>query len=57
MVIVASIDEMYLDLSGCERLYGRDGDENGDKVRRGRIGSARLAGFPRCPCHVGRPSP
>src|SRR3954462_4409720 len=33
------------------------GDENGDKVRRGRIGSARSAGFPRCPCHVGRPSP
>jgi DNA polymerase IV len=29
-VVVASIDEMYLDLSGCERLYGRSGDENGD---------------------------
>lgn len=29
-VLVASIDEMFLDLSGCERLYARDGDENGD---------------------------
>jgi DNA polymerase-4 len=29
-VIVASIDEMFLDLSGCERLYGRPGDESGD---------------------------
>ena len=29
-VIVASIDEMFLDLSGCERLYGRPGDENAD---------------------------
>jgi DNA polymerase-4 len=29
-VLVASIDEMFLDLSGCERLYGRDGDERGD---------------------------
>jgi len=29
-VVIASIDEMFLDLSGCERLYGRDGDENGD---------------------------
>ena len=25
-VLVASIDEMYLDLSGCERLYGDQGD-------------------------------
>lgn len=30
IVVVASIDEMFLDLSGCERLYARDGDENGD---------------------------
>src|SRR3954454_10279074 len=30
VVVVASIDEMFLDLSGCERLYGRPGDENGD---------------------------
>ena len=29
-VVVASIDEMFLDLSGCERLYERTGDENGD---------------------------
>jgi DNA polymerase-4 len=29
-VQVASIDEMFLDLSGCERLYARDGDESGD---------------------------
>ena len=29
-VVVASIDEMFLDLSGCERLYGRTGDESGD---------------------------
>ena len=30
LVVIASIDEMFLDLSGCERLYARDGDENGD---------------------------
>jgi DNA polymerase-4 len=30
VVMIASIDEMFLDLSGCERLYGRAGDENGD---------------------------
>ncbi len=29
-VLIASIDEMFLDLSGCERLYGRPDDENGD---------------------------
>jgi DNA polymerase-4 len=29
-VLVASIDEMFLDFSGCERLYGRAGDENAD---------------------------
>ena len=29
-VVVASIDEMFLDLSGCERLYGRDGDDHVD---------------------------
>jgi DNA polymerase-4 len=29
-VVVASIDEMFIDLSGCERLYGRPGDENED---------------------------
>jgi DNA polymerase-4 len=27
-VVVASIDEMFLDLSGCERLYGRPGDDS-----------------------------
>jgi DNA polymerase-4 len=30
VVVVASIDEMFLDLSGCERLYGQPGDENAD---------------------------
>src|SRR3954467_1047714 len=30
VVVVASIDEMFLDLSGCERLYARPGDESGD---------------------------
>ena len=30
VVVVASIDEMFLDLSGCERLYGRSGDESDD---------------------------
>jgi DNA polymerase IV len=30
IVVIASIDEMFLDLSGCERLYGRAGDENDD---------------------------
>src|SRR5215207_526186 len=29
-VVIASIDEMFLDLSGCERLYGRSGDGSGD---------------------------
>src|SRR5215831_1383310 len=28
-VVVASIDEMFLDFSGCERLYGRPGDQGG----------------------------
>jgi DNA polymerase-4 len=28
-VVIASIDEMFLDLSGCERLYGRPGDRPG----------------------------
>jgi len=30
VVVVASIDEMFLDLSGCERLYGQPTDENDD---------------------------
>jgi DNA polymerase-4 len=30
IVVIASIDEMFLDLSGCERLYGLPGDENAD---------------------------
>jgi DNA polymerase IV len=30
VVVVASIDEMFLDLSGCESLYGQNGDESGD---------------------------
>lgn len=29
-VVVASIDEMFLDFTGCERLYGRAGDESDD---------------------------
>jgi len=29
-VVIASIDEMFIDLSGCERLYGHAGDDNGD---------------------------
>jgi DNA polymerase-4 len=29
-VQVASIDEMFLDLTGCERLYGGSGDDGGD---------------------------
>ena len=29
-VLVASIDEMYLDFSGCERLYGTGGAANGN---------------------------
>lgn len=30
VVLVASIDEMFLDLTGCERLYGHPDDENRD---------------------------
>lgn len=30
VVQVASIDEMFLDFTGCERLYERAGDQNGD---------------------------
>ena len=30
VVIVASIDEMFLDFSGCERLHARSGDVNAD---------------------------
>jgi len=30
IVVVASIDEMFLDFSGCERLYGRSDDERAD---------------------------
>src|SRR5215831_1608407 len=29
VVRIASIDEMFIDLSGCERLYGRPGDDSG----------------------------
>src|SRR5580765_2006344 len=32
IVLVASIDEMFLDFSGCERLYGRPGDDSGDSA-------------------------
>jgi DNA polymerase IV len=30
VVVIASIDEMFLDLTGCERLYGWDGEGSGD---------------------------
>jgi DNA polymerase-4 len=30
IVLVASIDEMFIDFSGCERLYGRPGDDGAD---------------------------
>jgi DNA polymerase-4 len=30
VVQVASIDEMFLDLTGCERLYAQNGDQSGD---------------------------
>jgi DNA polymerase-4 len=30
VVVVANIDEMFLDLTGCERLYARAGDEHAD---------------------------
>jgi DNA polymerase-4 len=32
VVVVASIDEMFLDFTGCERLYGWDGAGSGDAV-------------------------
>src|SRR5690242_12080721 len=32
VVLVASIDEMFLDLTGCERLYGWDGQGSGDEA-------------------------
>src|ERR1043165_2305934 len=31
-VLVASIDEMFLDFTGCERLYGRPEDDRGDRA-------------------------
>src|SRR6516164_1710102 len=30
VVRIASVDEMFIDLSGCERLYGRADDESGE---------------------------
>jgi DNA polymerase-4 len=30
VVLIASIDEMFIDLTGCERLHGWDGAGNGD---------------------------
>ena len=32
VVVVASIDEMFLDFTGCERLYGRPEDDSGDRA-------------------------
>src|SRR6185369_6927968 len=29
IVVVASIDEMFIDFTGCERLHGRQGDDSG----------------------------
>jgi DNA polymerase-4 len=34
IVQVASIDEMFIDLSGCERLYRRPGDDDDDSIER-----------------------
>lgn len=42
-VVVASIDEMFLDLSGCERLYGQPGDESGERGGDAAIERAVLA--------------
>jgi DNA polymerase-4 len=42
-VLVASIDEMYLDLSGCERLYG-SGDAGRGKGEEDRDGDAATLG-------------
>src|SRR5512138_3888217 len=42
-VLVASIDEMYLDLSGCERLYG-SGDTAGGKGGEDRAGDVAIEG-------------
>src|SRR3954463_13471233 len=40
-VLVASIDEMYLDFSGCERLYGSGG---ADKANEDQAGDAAIEG-------------
>jgi DNA polymerase-4 len=32
VVVIASIDEMFLDLTGCERLHGWDGQGDGDQA-------------------------
>jgi DNA polymerase IV len=42
-VLVASIDEMYLDLSGCERLYGSGGaaSSDGGEGRAGDVATER----------------
>src|SRR5512144_1044144 len=42
-VLVASIDEMYLDLSGCERLYG-SGDTASGKGGEDRAGDVAIEG-------------
>jgi DNA polymerase-4 len=42
-VLVASIDEMYLDFSGCERLYGAD-DAAGGKSGQDRTREAAIEG-------------
>ena len=42
IVLVASIDEMFLDFTGCERLYGRPGDDR--RRRRDRTRGPRSDG-------------
>jgi len=46
-VLVASVDEMYLDLSGCERLYGSGGagDRAGDVAIEGAVSQLTRAVF------------
>lgn len=42
VVVVASIDEMFLDLSGCERLYGHPNDDTAGEVEGARAGDRAI---------------